>query len=352
MKGKWSLHVRDAFPWLLLLLCCDVFFIILVWLASPGSFSIFIVLMIFFSIGSAAIGLWITGRQRTKKAVAFHRFLSEPSPKNESALIEASEPSVKGLIQDLGQFLQKQQHSLNEFDHRVTEFEEYIEAWVHEIKTPLSLATLLLDNRREEMSDHVHKRFEYVRREISEDVDRILYYARLQSTHIDYRYERIDLSACCSEVMQNLASLFEEHNAMIKYELAEIQIISDMKALQFLISQIIINSVKYTKPGTRPVVQLEAGREDDEGHSYLKISDNGIGVPAPDLPFIFDKGFTGNYPHTQGATGMGLYLVKKFCEDLQISIEVESQAGQGLSITLIFPVINNLHVNQLARNKQ
>ncbi len=178
------------------------------------------------------------------------------------------------------------------------------------------------------MSDHVHKRFEYVRREISEDVDRILYYARLQSTHIDYRYERIELSECCSEVLENLASLFEEHHAIIEQELDEIEIISDMKALQFLISQIIINSIKYAKTGTRPVVQLEAGRDDDLGQSYLKITDNGTGVPAPDLPFIFDKGFTGNYPNNRRATGMGLYLVKKFCDNLQISIEVESQDGR------------------------
>jgi signal transduction histidine kinase len=342
MKRKWSLLIRDAFPWLLLFFFCDVFFIILVWLASPESFSIFIVLMIFFSISCMVIGLWITGHRRRNKAVAFHQFLTEPNLKNESKLIEVSESSEKSLIQELGQFLRKQQQTLDELDRRVIEYEEYIEAWVHEIKTPLSLATLLLDNRSEEMSDHVHKRFEYVRREISEDVDRILYYARLQSTHIDYRFERIELHICCSDVMQNLASLFEEHNAIIQPKIGEIEVVSDVKALQFLVSQIIINSIKYAKPGTQPVIQIEAGRMKDGGQSYLKISDNGIGVPAPDLPFIFDKGFTGNHPYNRTATGMGLYLVKKFCDDLKISIEVESQVGQGLSINLIFPVMNNI----------
>ncbi len=88
MKRKGFLLVRDAFPWLLLLLCCDIFFTILVWLASPESFSIFIALMVFFSIGSAAIGLWITERQRKRKAAAFHQFLSEPSNKNELELMK------------------------------------------------------------------------------------------------------------------------------------------------------------------------------------------------------------------------------------------------------------------------
>jgi signal transduction histidine kinase len=337
MKHKWSSLLHDAYPWLLLLLCCDVFFILLVWLASPEALSIFVILMVSFSIVSAAIGLWITERKKKKKVAAFNLFLSEPSNTNESVLIEASDRSSRQLIQDMGRFLREQQRSIDEADHRVTEYEEYIEAWVHEIKTPLTLVTLLLDNRRDEMSDHVHKRFEYARREISEDVDRILYYARLQSTHIDYRFERIALSACCAEVLDNLASLFEEHHATITHELEEVEVVSDMKALQFIISQIIINSIKYAKPETQPVVRIEAYEDGDRGQSVLRISDNGIGVPARDLPFIFDKGFTGNYPNNRRATGMGLYLVKKFCDDLEIAIEVESEVGQGLCIQLLFP---------------
>ena len=342
MKYKWLLLVRDAAPWLWLLLLSDIFFIFMAWLASPDLFLLLIGLMIAFSLGCAAIGLLIAARKKRRQDTVFYLFLAEPSMKHEGELIDSCEPSLKKPIQDLGIFLREQQRLLAEYDHKSVEFEELIEAWIHEIKTPLSLATLLLDNRKEEMSDHVQKRFEYVRREISENVDRILYYARLQSAHIDYRFERISLSECCSEVLENLRSLFDEHDAVVRQDFDDIEVVSDMKALQFIISQILVNSIKYARPGTKPLVQLEAGKIDLQKQCFLKIIDNGMGVPEADLPFIFDKGFTGNYPNNRNATGMGLYLVKKFCDGMQIMIEVESQIAQGLSITLLFPVVSEV----------
>lgn len=337
MKNKWWLLVRDAAPWLFLLLSCDVFFIFLAWLASPESFLVLVGLMVAFSLGSAAAGLGIVARKRQKQEAAFYIFLSEPSMIREADLIEACDPSLKKSIRELGDFLREQQSLLAECDRKTVDFEEFIEAWVHEIKTPLSLATLLLVNRRVEMSDQVYEKFEHVRREISEEVDRILYYARSQSDHIDYRLERILLSECCSEVLEDLRSLFEEHEAVVNQSLGDIEVVSDMKTLQFIITQIILNSIKYAKVGSWPIIDLDAGENSEQTYCFMRISDHGIGVPAADLPFIFDKGFTGCHPDQRKATGMGLYLVKKFCGDLNIEIEVDSQVGQGFTILLIFP---------------
>lgn len=341
MKHKGPLLVRDSAPWLWLLLLNNAFFIFLAWLAAPQSFWTLVGIMIVFSLGCAVIGLWITDRKRRRQKAAFRVFLSEPNINHEADLIRACAPSLKKPLQELGIALREQANLLAEYEGQATEFEEFIEAWVHEIKTPLSLATLLLVNRKEEMSDSVYIRFEHVRREISEEVDRILYYARLQSTHIDYRYERISLSVCCSEVLTDLESLFEEHNAIVSQELGEIEVVSDSKTLQFIVSQIILNSIKYANAGSRPVVQLRAGVRAAPSQYYLEISDHGIGVPAADLPFIFDKGFTGNHPQHRKATGMGLYLVKKFCDDLQIEIEVDSRVGEGLTIFLYFPIVKD-----------
>ena len=349
MKRKWLDIVRDAGPWLWPLLLSDVFFIFLAWLASPQSFWVLVGLMIAFSFGCMVIEVWILSVKRRKQAAAFRSFLSEPTLDHEAALIKVFAPSLEEPILALGISLREQTHLLAEYADRFVEFEEFIEAWVHEIKTPLSLATLLLVNRREEMSDAVYIRFEHVRREISEEVDRILYYARLQSTHIDYRYERVSLSLCCSEVLTDLKSLFEEHDATVTQDLGDIEIVSDVKTLQFVVSQVILNSIKYAKTGTRPVVQLVAGVNPDHTRYYLKISDNGMGVPLADLPFIFDKGFTGNYPQHRKATGMGLYLVKKFCDDLQIEVGVDSRVGEGLTTFLYFPIVEDDQSNDPAQ---
>jgi signal transduction histidine kinase len=339
MKHKWSHLLRDAAPWLWLLLLSDGFFIFLAWLASPDSFWILVGVMIAFSLGCAGVGVWIVYRKRQGQEAAFQSFISDPSLQHEADLVKICAPSLAEPVHLIGASLRKQTRLLTEYEDQVIEFEEFIEAWVHEIKTPLSLATLLLANRQDEMSDSVYIRFEHVRREISEEVDRILYYARLQSVHIDYRYERVLLADCGTEVLSDLRSLFEEHEATVTQDLGDVEVVSDVKTLQFVISQIILNSIKYAKEGSGPVVHLSAGEIPDREQFYLRISDEGIGVPEADLPFIFDKGFTGNHPQRRKATGMGLYLVKKFCDDMQIEIEVESRVGEGLTTTLYFPVV-------------
>ena len=72
---------------------------------------------------------------------------------------------------------------------------------------------------------------------------------------------------------------------------------------------------------------------------YTSISDNGIGVMTSDLPFIFNKGFTGENYKESHSTGIGLYLVKKLCDEINIDIEVESKVGEGFSIKILFPVV-------------
>ena len=71
------------------------------------------------------------------------------------------------------------------------------------------------------------------------------------------------------------------------------------------------------------------------------MHDNGNGVPAEDLPFIFDKGFTGYHPDRQKATGMGLYLVRKYASALNIDVRTETSLLNrfGFGIELVFPVV-------------
>jgi len=117
MKNKWLDLVRDAAPWLFLLLLCDLFFILLAWMASPEPFLVLVGLMVAFSFGCAAAGLGIVARKRQRQEVAFHIFLSEPSLIHEKDLIEASDLSLKPLLQELGNFLREERRLLAAYDH-------------------------------------------------------------------------------------------------------------------------------------------------------------------------------------------------------------------------------------------
>ena len=73
------------------------------------------------------------------------------------------------------------------------------------------------------------------------------------------------------------------------------------------------------------------------------VSDNGLGIPAQELPRIFDRGFTGSNGRARGgSTGMGLYLCRKLAAMLEIRLEARSLEGQGTAVILTFPARETL----------
>ena len=79
---------------------------------------------------------------------------------------------------------------------------------------------------------------------------------------------------------------------------------------------------------------------EQEQQIILSISDNGTGIPASDLPFVWEKGFTGDVgSYLSRSTGMGLYLVKRMADDLAISVDIKSVLGKGVTVELGFPKV-------------
>ena len=89
---------------------------------------------------------------------------------------------------------------------------------------------------------------------------------------------------------------------------------------------------------------IAKGKEKEKGKIHLAVRDNGEGAPQEDVPFLFDKGFTGKNGRSaaQDATGIGLYLCKRLCDKLDIGLCADS-AGQGTTIQLFFHVNDFIH---------
>lgn len=73
----------------------------------------------------------------------------------------------------------------------------------------------------------------------------------------------------------------------------------------------------------------------------MSVRDNGVGIKACDLPYVFEKGFTGDSgDRRKKATGMGLYLAKEMAHDLNVELDVSSdEAAGGCEIKVYFPVV-------------
>ena len=196
----------------------------------------------------------------------------------------------------------------------------------------------MLDSRSGEMSEEVRTRLNCSQIQIQRYVEQILYYSRLKADHKDYVMEHLSLAECCSEALDEQRYLLQAYGFRVTETYESDSVFTDRRGLLFLLGQVISNTVKYRKTdGTEPRLQLSAKRADDGSSVRLTVSDNGIGVMKQDLPFIFDKGFCSETGENgRKSTGMGLYLVRKMAEDLEIEISAESEYGAGFTISFCF----------------
>lgn len=277
-------------PWLLLLLLIDAFAGLLLWIADARAFCslllvILLATLLFFSALCCAL-LYL----EQKREEAFWTFLDDPDLCQEEALLRIVSPARRPYIRRLARHLRDGQNARARLQTQLNDYEEYVESWAHETKTPLSLLTLLLDNRREECSEAVSFKLDYIRNRIQESVDQMLFYARLKGSRKDYLFEPLTLRLCIEEVLEDYEPLLHEKQFRIRTALSGDTVYSDRRGLRFLLGQIVSNSVKYS--GADPELTFESFPEN--GRYLLRIRDNGIGVRSCDLPYIFEKGFTGD----------------------------------------------------------
>jgi signal transduction histidine kinase len=335
-------RLRGTSPWLLLLLLSELFFIFIVWLVSPENFKSVAVCIVLFTCLVYASGVYIEIKRRKKQLELMERFLDINDEESVNILLSAVDKSWHPLIHRTWDMLREKSQAIEEKKLELMDYQEFIEEWTHEIKTPLTVLTLVLENHKDDMSSYVYKRMEHVRGEIVSHLDKILYYARLQSDHVDYRLECISLPSIAEECISKFEPMAKEQNVELKLRLSDLLVICDRRVLTFMLSQLLSNAFKYTSPKDGIVDVSCWEDEQKDGKIYLAVRDNGQGAPEEDIPFLFDKGFTGSCPERQKATGMGLYLVKKYAEALSIDVQIESHevCGCGFGIELIFPKVD------------
>src|SRR5690625_4507491 len=340
---KWIQQIYNCFhaykQWFLVLIATNLLFIFLAWLAYPETFKVLIGLMVVFTLAMISLSVFMIIRKQKVIEAAFQDFLLEPNETNEERLCQVSPQTHWSFIHRMGSVIRSYQLELNDQMIELADYENYIEGWVHEIKKPLSLMTLMLDNRSDEMSPLVRQRMLHVRDRTLGNVEQMLFFARLGAVHKDYIFEPLSILSFCKETIENHQTLIDESAFQVQFIGEEMEVLSDCKGLAFILEQIIFNSTKYaSEHQDPPMLTFETVYDEAGDQTILHMSDNGPGVSTEDLPFVFDKGFTGGRgAYTRQATGMGLFLVRMMAKDLTIGVEAKSELGLGLMISLIFP---------------
>ena len=211
------------------------------------------------------------------------------------------------------------------------EYREYIELWVHEIKTPIASSKLIAQNNRNEVTSSMSEELDA----IENYVEQALYYARSSAVEKDYIIKEISLRTTVFTALKRDSNLFIRGNVSVTAQDLDIMVYSDPKWLEFILHQLLVNAVKYAGENDARII-ISAGQK--ENCRTLTVSDNGIGIPGNELPRIFDKGFIGTNGRLKGkSTGMGLYICRKLCEKLGCSISADSSPETGTAVTIVFP---------------
>ena len=209
--------------------------------------------------------------------------------------------------------------SVAEYRRKASDFREFIEMWVHEIKLPVSSLQLMMHNRKNELGA---KALEQLRR-IDGYTDTVLYYARSENAEKDYLIKETSLKRAVSNAAVKNREDLLLHNVQLQTERLDVSVLTDSKWLEFILGQFLANSIKYISNERESMITIWA--EDFPDRTMLHFWDNGIGIPESDLPYIFEKSFTGvNGRLHAKSTGMGLYIVKSLCRRLGHDIVVKS----------------------------
>ena len=217
----------------------------------------------------------------------------------------------------------------NEKTKRI-KYKEYIEQWVHEVKTPISLIKLIEENNRTNKSSAVLMQLE----DIDRYVEQALFYARSEDVEKDYFIQEISLEECINSVITKNKQGFILNGIDIEISDIDKNIYCDIKWLEFILNQIIVNSIKY-RNNENPMVKINS--IDIKNGIQLIIEDNGIGIPQNEISRVFEKGFTGNKGRRNSkSTGIGLYLCKKLCDKLGLLISIESKEKLYTKVIITF----------------
>lgn len=211
----------------------------------------------------------------------------------------------------------------NVHNYRISsrEFQEYVEMWIHEVKTPL--ATLAVISRDPKVNKQIKRLDDYV--------EQILYFARAENAERDYLIKPVDLATVVGETASRNREILQANDIDFSVNNLDYQVYTDSKWLEFILNQILNNSIKYQSTK----INISAREMDHE--IILTIHDDGLGIKLQDLPRVFEKSFTGDNGRIgKQSTGMGLYIVKTLCDKLGHQININSAENKFTEVEIIF----------------
>jgi len=224
------------------------------------------------------------------------------------------------------------QEQIQMYKRKQAEHLTFINQWVHQMKTPISVIHLILqENEGEPYVENIRQELE----RISRGLNMALNMARLTNFEHDFTVETVLLHSIAIEVVNEQKRYFIRKKVYPEVRIdSNMTVKSDKKWLKFIVEQLLVNAIKYTEGENKKVI---ISAYDSEKGKVLEVKDRGVGIPKQDIRRVFEPFYTGENGRKFGeSTGMGLYLVSEVCKKLGHQIEIESNPGEGTCVRIIF----------------
>ena len=310
----------SVFPGLIMMLSTEQ-----AWTESDGSYCMTVMLVLFFFY------LLMDFHKERKKAKELSSFISDQDIDFVLSVPQGTTVREKLYKALLLQEKENADRLMKAAEEKKEEDIAFIEAWVHEIKTPIAAIRLMIENALDHPTEHTLYDISDELMRIEDMVQKTICYSGLEDISKDCQIEKINLAKVVSRCMQK--EYANIHNKQIKLEMGQLDLMvySDEKWLGFIIKQILDNAVKYSLAGG--VISIRT--MDDNGSKSLIIEDHGIGIREEDLRLILHRGYTGqNGRSVENATGIGLYLSQRLCSKLGHRLSITSKIKEGTTVQI------------------
>lgn len=267
---------------------------------------------------------------------AFYQRMTRPvNSLDELVALHETVPLSLALEKLLDSQYGKYHAHLNRLEQKQQEYLTFMNQWVHQMKTPLSVIELTVEEQEDD-----DPRFRSIREETDQmrrGLETVLYVARLDTFEQDFSVEPVELRMVGEEAIHELKRFFIRNHVYPEMQIdASLVVQSDAKWIRFVLVQLLSNAIKYAA-GSEQKVHLRA--YESEHQIVLEVQDHGIGIPKSDLNRVFRPFFTGeNGRHFKESTGMGLYIAKEVLTRMNHQIEIESVYGEGTTVRITFSV--------------
>ncbi|MCH4896013.1 HAMP domain-containing histidine kinase [Marinilabiliaceae bacterium JC040] len=309
-----KLFIKDHLWVILLFVICHLIFILIEELdgiTNSANLFYYCILSTFFLLVFLLIRYY-----RNKN---MYKLLSNPKNKKYKSLEKSSLPTA------LCRYLEHREieyyEVLNNYKEKQDQHILFVNRWIHYLKTPLSVIQLIYqENEVQPIVNSLQNETD----KILDGLNMALYYSRADSLKQDLVFESININDAISFVVNDLKRFFIRKSVFPELLINKNEnITSDLKWFRFIVYQLLTNAIKYSDKKNSKIIISYSDK-------ILSIKDNGIGIPSKDIKRIFDMFYTGYNGRKMGeSTGVGLYLVKKVCEDLNYKIEVITKIGSG-----------------------